>query len=407
MKSSQQFNQLSLQLTQSLPKTTKKSQGIYFTPISIIHKLINTVLPFIDTSNIHILEPSCGSCEFIIYLDQLLTNTSITGIEFNTQIYKEITNISFKNQVELINADFIHFNNEKTYDLIVGNPPYFVFKKDLIPHKYLEFISGRPNMFGLFIIHSLSKLNNNGILAFVIPKSFLNSAYYSNIRNYIKKTCTILSIEDYAGLNDFIDTEQSTFGLVIQKTETSIYDLCHYSIKINNNFIFTPNAELLHSYFENSTTLKQLGLAVKTGTIVWNEKKELLTDDNNHTILLYNSNITNDNQVKLTNFKNVEKGQYIMEEGNTEPIIVVNRGNGNASYNFKYSLIYDLKPYLVENHLNIIYSPEKKETNELINIYRIIIHSFENPKTLSFIEMFFGNNGLSKTELETVLPIYL
>jgi hypothetical protein len=137
------------------------------------------------------------------------------------------------------------------------------------------------------------------------------------------------------------------------------------------------------------------------------KKKELLTDNDSDTILLYNTNITNDNKVKLTKFKNDEKGQYIMMEGSTDPIIVVNRGNGNAKYNFKYALINNLPPFLIENHLNIIYSPEKKSHTELNIKYNLIIRSFNNPKTKAFIELFFGNNGLSKTELETILPIYL
>jgi hypothetical protein len=412
MNKSSQFNQLSIDLTKSLSKPIKKAHGIYFTPQSIITRLINSSLPHLSaTTNINILEPSCGSCEMIKALDDLLSDVSITGVELNTEIYSEIAKLTFKNHVNLLNSDFMSFNNESQYDLIIGNPPYFVCKKDSIPTKYSEYITGRPNIFGLFIIHSLNLLIPNGILAFVIPKSFLNSAYYANIRNYIKKTCDIISIEDYESVNDFIDTDQSTFGLIIKKcnkerlmNETTN---CSYSIMLNSNYIFTSNAELLSSYFENATTIQKMGLAVKTGTIVWNEHKHLLTSDELNTILLYNTNVTNDNKIKLTTFKNAEKAQHIQVEGTTDPIIVVNRGNGNASYNFKYALIEKLMPFVVENHLNMIYSPIQKKKSELIEMYKKIIHSFENPKTKAFIELFFGNNGLSKTELETILPIYL
>jgi len=151
-----------------------------------------------------------------------------------------------------------------------------------------------------------------------------------------------------------------------------------------------------------------MGLSVKTGTIVWNEKKEFLTNDENNTILLYNTNITNDNKIKLTTFKNDSKFQYIYVEGDNQPVIVVNRGNGNASYNFKYALVELDMPFVVENHLNIIYlSNCSMSKDELLVTYNKIITSFENKKTKEFIKLFFGNNGLSKTELETILPIYL
>jgi hypothetical protein len=265
-------------------------------------------------------------------------------------------------------------------------------------------------MFGIFILHSLAKLKIGGILAFVIPKSFLNSMYYANIRNYIKQTCSILAIDDYKTNNDFLDTKQATFGLIIQKlgkSDSISINECIYSLSLNGNFIFTPNAEYLKTFFVNSTTIQQLGLAVKTGPIVWNERKDQLTNDDTQTILLYNTNVTNDNKIQLTTFKNNEKTQYINADGSTDPIIVVNRGNGNASYKFKYALVDRLMPFVVENHLNIIYSPRPMEKNKLINIYKQVIYGFENPKTEKFIEMFFGNNGLSKTELETIVPIYL
>lgn len=412
MNPSEQFKSLSIEITKTLPKDVKRSQGIYFTPKSITCKLINKAKSFMhNKSNISILEPSCGTCEIATFIDETFDNVSLTCVEFNSEIYKKIKDLSFKNKTEIIHDDFIKINDGKTYDFIPGNPPYFVCKRDIVPSQYQEYISGRPNMFGLFIVHSLSKLKIGGILAFIIPKSFLNSVYYANIRNYIKRTCVILSIEDYESLNDFLETEQSTFGLILKKLENEKdevdIDDCEFSLRINGNYIFTPNSVVLKSYFENSTTLEKIGLSVKTGSIVWNEKKDLLTPNDTSTILLYNTNVTNDNKIKLTTFKNDEKYQYIDVEGSTDPIIVVNRGNGNSSYKFKYALVDKLMPFVVENHLNVIYSQNAIEKKELIKLYKKIIQSFENPKTMEFIQMFFGNNGLSKTELETILPIYL
>ena len=85
---------------------------------------------------------------------------------------------------------------------------------------------------------------------------------------------------------------------------------------------------------------------------------------------------------------------------------MVNRGNGNSEYKLNYAII-NKGPFLVENHLNEIYSPQKMENKTLLTMYEKIIQSFTNPKTKQFIELFLGNNGLSKTELETIFPIYL
>jgi hypothetical protein len=423
--SQEQFNQLSLLLTKKLSKEIKKSQGIFFTPKSITNQLVSTALSFIkNQNNLSILEPACGTCEIVQHLDGILDNATFTCYELNQDIFQSISKLQFKNKTILANCDFIKVNNNELYDLIIGNPPYFVCKRESVPKQYKNHISGRPNMFGLFILHSLTKLKINGILAFIVPKSFFNSIYYASIRSYIRETCKILNIKDYKNNNDFLDTEQSTFGLVLQKLKNdddinddekkddSFLELddCDYSLRIpeGGNFIFTPDAVQLKTYLKNSTTIQKLGLAVKTGTIVWNEKKELLNNDKTNTILLYNTNVTNDNKIQLTTFKNKDKGQYINLEGSIEPIIVVNRGNGNSNYNFKYAVIDDFKqPYLVENHLNMIYNESGMEKTELISLYKQIIKSFEHEKTKEFIQLFFGNNGLSKTELETILPIYL
>jgi hypothetical protein len=82
--------------------------------------------------------------------------------------------------------------------------------------------------------------------------------------------------------------------------------------------------------------------------------------------------------------------------------LVVNRGNGNSKYKLAYAFI-ESGPYLIENHLNEIYDP----TGTNSKMYEKIINSFKNPKTQLFIDMYLGNNGLSKTELETIFPIYL
>lgn len=404
-----QFSNLTIEVTKNLTKTEKKQFGIYITPNTIIKCLDESITEHLGSEKTqikNILEPSCGTCEMVNYCDNNYNNVVIDAVEFNDKIYNSIKDLTFKNNVNIINNNFMLFKPDKLYDLIIGNPPYFVCKKSDVPEEYEEYIHGRPNIFGLFILHSLSLLKPGGLLALIIPKSFLNSLYYSKIRNYIKDTCCIVKIDDYSNLNDFIDTEQSTFGLILKKNTTSHTPTeCNYSMIFNGNYIFTDNSSELKNLFKNSTTLNNMGLKVRTGQIVWNEHKEELTDDDNDTILIYNSNISKDNKLEIKKFNNQEKKQYINRDGRIEPVLVVNRGNGNSEYKLNYALI-DEGPFLIENHLNEIYSPKKMDRKKLLELYNKIMDSFKNPKTKKFIELFLGNNGLSKTELETIFPIY-
>ena len=412
-KLNEQYSQFSIDITHQLSKDEKKEYGIFITPQIIISKLANSIIKHASENGINIrtiLEPSCGTCEIVNYCDNIFNGIHIDAVEFNNKIFERIKSLTFKNSVNIIHQDFIKFESSVKYDLIIGNPPYFVLEKGYKISKKMEpYIYGRPNIFGLFIIQAISMLAPNGILAFIIPKSFLNSAYYSKIRNYIKETCKIIEIIDFEKDNKFIDTQQSTFGIILKRESNSKIPSieCNYSIKINDNFMFTNDSLMLRSLFEKSTTLEKIGLSVRTGNIVWNQHKDELTDDDNECVLIYNTNLTKEHTIDLKSFKNEEKHQYIKKDGRIDPVLVVNRGNGNSTYKLNYALISNIGPYLIENHLNEIYSAKKIKKEDLISLFNKIIQSFENPKTQLFITTFLGNNGLSKTELETIFPIYL
>jgi hypothetical protein len=407
-----QYSQLSIDITEKLTKNEKKEYGIFISPKTIIDKLFETIQKYVTEHNLQIktiLEPSCGTCEIVNCADNNFQNITIDAIEFNITMYHAIKELTFKNKVNIIHQDYIQFVPQNNYDLIVGNPPYFVLDKKYQPPKqYSDHIHGRPNIFGLFILHAITMVNINGIIGFIIPKSFLNSAYYSKIRNYIKQTCKIIEIIDFEKDNKFIDTQQATFGIILQKhsNSTNKIEECNYSIQIGNDFMFTNDSAVLKNIFKDSTTLSKLGLSVRTGQIVWNQHKDELTENEEDTVLVYNTNLTKEHKIDLKKFKNEEKKQYISKDGRIDTILVVNRGNGNSKYKLEYSLI-DFGPYLIENHLNEIYSNKKMKKDKLIELFNVVMKSFENPKTQQFIDIFLGNNGLSKTELETIFPIYL
>jgi hypothetical protein len=126
-------------------------------------------------------------------------------------------------------------------------------------------------------------------------------------------------------------------------------------------------------------------------------------------LLIYNSNIKN-NKLELVEYDNPEKKKYIIMEGKTDPLLVLNRGYGKGQYTFNYCLIDIKEPYLIENHLIMIINKNKslaKTKDELINKYKKIIDSFNNQKTKEFVEIYFGNNAINTTEIKHILPIYI
>lgn len=82
------FSDLSVKITKLLTASDKKNNGIYFTPLSIINKTIEKIEAVHTFQTV--LEPSCGSCEFIKQLDKGYDGLEITGIELNKTIYNNI-----------------------------------------------------------------------------------------------------------------------------------------------------------------------------------------------------------------------------------------------------------------------------------------------------------------------------
>ena len=421
-----EYSSLSKELTSKLSKTIKQSGGIYFTPPSVIADNIKLLGPYMNNIN-SVLEPSCGSCEYINALLKNYKHLQITGLELNSTIYDSIKDLSSVN-VKLYNSDYLKYNTSETYDLIIGNPPYFVMKKENVDKSYYKYFEGRPNIFILFIIKSIALVKENGLISFVLPKNFLSCLYYDKTRSYINSLFEIVTIVECVKAN-YIETQQPTVLLIIRKRSLadSFTNSLNSNLNILNNdlkhepdsdFVLThssytlfatkSNCSKLKNLLLNCCSLEKLGFKVSIGTVVWNQCKDLLTNDCSYTRLIYSSCIEN-NSLSLQTSKNDEKKNYIKKKGISHPMLVVNRGYGVGHYKFNYCLINETYDYLVENHLiTIEYSKSKDLSNEeLLNLYKKIIASLENSKTCEFVELYFGNSAINSSELSKIVPIYL
>ena len=394
------FTELSRKLTKQLSKEEKKEYGIFLTPLTTIQKNIEYLSPYIK-DGMTVLEPSCGSGHFIFSLLERY-DLNITGVEFNKKIFDSIAKYE-TDKVRLYHRDFIKFGELDTYDLIIGNPPYFVMKKTDVPSMYHKYFDGRPNIFILFIIKSLHLLKKDGILSLVLPKSFLNCLYYNKTRKYIIENYKILTIIECA--DEYLDTKQETIILVVQNKK----DICGntgYVLNYEGNYILGNRAiiDKLRDLYAGSTTLSQMGCRVFVGTVVWNQNKAILTNDATKTRLIYSSDIK-DNELVLQKYANKEKKNYIDKAGCNEPVLVINRGYGVGNYKFEYCLIEGGFDYLIENHLICVKCDLGNEG--AVSMYEKIISSLENPKTIEFIKLYFGNNAINTTELAHIVPFFI
>ena len=428
MSAAPSFSELSIQLTKELSKDEKKNGGIFFTPPSCIQGIIAILRKSVSSKIHHILEPSCGSGEFISALADEYPDARITGIEFHPLIYESVAkNFAGRSNIMIHHADFLSDAAVGTVatppDLIIGNPPYFVMKKDAVPKEYHPYFDGRPNIFALFIIKAATLLLEGGILCFVLPSSFMNSSYYDKTRKYLVAHFTVLHVIRSESLSEdvrYIDTVQDTIVIVVQKRnglgEEGAGAGAEGVFEKHGMTIFTDNVPRLIRLYSGSKSLVELHFTVHVGTVVWNQCKTILTDDTSKTRLIYSSNIKDGAFVHKT-YKNAEKKAFIDKPGIQAPMIVLNRGYGVGEYQFDYCLItpeiIGSASYLVENHLICI-----KADTAVSGVaggggggitdagFQRVLRSFRDPRTREFIECYFGNSAINTTELNHMLPIY-
>jgi hypothetical protein len=398
------FSQISTTLHAKLSKDVRQKEGIFFTPAAIRARLFE-LLGEIDEPA-HVLEPSFGSGEFLFDLASRFPTAKIHGVELNRTVFLDTATAimnagpALAGQFILTNTDFLAYPGSVRANLIVGNPPYFVTKQ-----KDPRCVTGRSNIFILFLYKCLTlHLAPGGILAFVLPKSLYNCCYYDPCRRYIAANTTILALEEVSSA-DFHDTTQETMLLIVRNTPPVSSVAAPYILTVGDKTYINPHAAELSAASASGTTIAALGCSVKTGEVVWNEHKEKLTSDpsgDNTVLVLYSNNIKGG--VLQVGDPGKDKHQYIRDFPHAAgpsvgPAILVSRGYGNTTYKINFVVVPAGMRFYGENHVNVITGPATAISQ--------IAASLADARTADFIRQFVGNGALSKTELETVLPIWI
>jgi len=165
-------------------KSSYKSSNDEPTPINCIVEMISKIPSELwSKPDLSILDPCCGNGNFFIpVIHELLkhhhTKSTILEniLEFNDINETRLDNVrrifgaNDKYKLQVFNQDFMVFDQSKTYDLILTNPPYA---------KMLENgqrASKNHNLIKDFIEKSLSLLKPGGYLLFLTPDNWMSYA---------------------------------------------------------------------------------------------------------------------------------------------------------------------------------------------------------------------------------------
>jgi adenine-specific DNA-methyltransferase len=152
---------------------TKHNLGQYFTTHN---ELKEKVFEFILNSPSNILEPSMGRGDLITFITDKIPSITFDMYEIDTKI-KLLDQIQ---KDKVIYGDFMKQTITKTYQTIVGNPPYVRTKKGNL---YIDFIEKCYNL-----------LDDNGELIFIVPSDFLKLTSASKLLNVMMTNGTFTHI---------------------------------------------------------------------------------------------------------------------------------------------------------------------------------------------------------------------
>lgn len=201
--------------------------SIHYTPQYIARSIVENVLKNIDIDNskeLRILDPSCGSSEFLIEVLKQLKNLNYAGKVtvkgYDTSESAIRTSnflLAYENRKQWSNN--LEFNIEKVEDslnedwgkndIVLMNPPFIsweLLKSKVSRDNVMTILDpvlkkSRPNQATAFFYKACTSLNDFGIIGCVLPTSIFNSEIYSELRN---KLNTDLSFKVLAKLGNYV-----------------------------------------------------------------------------------------------------------------------------------------------------------------------------------------------------------
>lgn len=228
--------------------TNEKQNGIVYTPKGMAQYLSKQMLSFYKESINHrlkILDPAIGDGELVVALISDLkgkgvSDISIFGFETESDVVENTRNrieTEFPDvSVNIYHRDFVEFMLEErgtvfdnyidcdNFDFIIANPPYIrtqILGADKAQKLAQELnLTGRVDIYYVFMMLSLELLNENGISGFITSNRFMTIKAGAQVRKFFTQKTSVKKVIDFGDTHLFSASVLPCIIVFGQKTNT-------------------------------------------------------------------------------------------------------------------------------------------------------------------------------------------
>lgn len=262
-----------------IPSNDRKLNGAFFTPSYIVDYIIKSMNPTINSSFADI---SCGCGAFLLgvirYMQQKYNisilqcvRNNIFGVDvlqYNVNRCKLLIVLSaiLNNEIidekdfNIICADSLKYNFKRTFDFVVGNPPYVKFQdmedetRTYLMNNFITTKSGTYNLYFAFFEKGLELLNKEGKLGYITPNNYFTSLSGESLRSFFQKKRCVHQIVDFNATKVFSVQTYTAITFINKKTNKHIlYDrISSDDLPLN----FLRNLTLTHNDYNDLSQKK-------------------------------------------------------------------------------------------------------------------------------------------------------
>ena len=374
------FEDKSVSFQNSLTTQERLANGVYYTPADMRSLVFEMIENVVDGPQ-NILEPTCGTGEFIVDCEKRYPQSNIIGVELDNRsadIAREITTSS------IVTADFMSWESDTKFDLIIGNPPYFT-RPSGFKHNP-DVVTCRSNICVEVLHKCITRhLSDKGIIAFVLPSSILNSKFYKPTMDLITSTMDVLNIQTISK-HKFMGTGVKVIIFILRKKTENFQDK-HVFVSHAGHKILNENAMALSEMTKDARSLGNMNVDISFG-VTAASVKPYFTEKNGFPLICH-ANI-----IKKKNTYQQVSDEYPKKKFAGRGIVIP-RGYGHGNYTFDF---IDVRgTFIIENHAIAITGSDED--------LDIIAKSFQDNRTREFCAMLCSGD-ISKEYVKEI-PIFM